>query len=99
VISNVALLGRPLLVKIIFFVRSGIVLFFIVLRYLGLYFEETTGVAFYHAPGFFPLYIVLLAVLRSSRLQHFCSNSELGSPVYFCLLVDIDMAWASVWCS
>jgi len=54
VISNVALLGRPLLVKIIFFflLGVGLCLFIMFCDNMGLYFEKT-GVAFHHALGFY----------------------------------------------
>ena len=52
-ISNVALLGRPLLVKIIFFVRSGIVLFYSCFAIYGCISRRRLEWLFLSRAGFF----------------------------------------------
>lgn len=83
-ISNIALLGRPLLVKITFFVRSGVVLFIpLFCNIWGCILGRRMEWRFTtHRVFFSSIYSSLLVVLRSLRL-HFRSNSELGSPICF----------------
>lgn len=63
---------------------------------MGLYFEVKTGVAFNHALGFSIIHNSPLDVLRSLRLHTFARIASLVVRCIFCILVDIDMAWASV---